>query len=271
MENISKKKAIQILVESAVKNYAAGFKCRHESEVDNPNGVINMKVHNVFIEALGTDIQYYASLVRSLDSSLGNMIEDLAISIAKFSFEVRQNVEGPLSNDQTGTIAKILESYKSREKTPSVQDYQVLRNSGVVAQNTRRHASDYYLIDTKTNSHYLIELKIGGDLDNKKARSEKEAILEQFSILSNILPSDSKIRVLFATAYNRFGEGKPWQQQRVRQFFADDELLIGRDFWDFICQDCSGYDWVMEAYRSNASHISKALDSIKNTYLGGHT
>ncbi len=230
-----------------------------------------MKVHNVFIEALGTDIQYYASLVRSLDSSLGNMIEDLAISIAKFSFEVRQNVEGPLSNDQIGTIAKLLESYKSREKTPSVQDYQVLRNSGVVAQDTRQHASDYYLIDTKTNSHYLIELKIGGDLDNKKDRSEKEAILEQFSILSNILPSDSKIRVLFATAYNRFGEGKPWQQQRVRQFFADDELLIGRDFWNFICQGCSGYDWVMEAYRSNASHISKALDSIKNTYLGGHT
>ena len=77
MENITKKKAIQVLVESAVKNYATGFRCRHESEVDNPDGVINMKVHNVFIEALGTDIQYYASLVRSLDSSLGNMIEDI--------------------------------------------------------------------------------------------------------------------------------------------------------------------------------------------------
>ena len=76
--------------------------------------------------------------------------------------------------------------------------------------------------------------------------------------------------MFFATAYNRFGEGKPWQQQRVRQFFADNELLIGRDFWNFICQDDSGYDWVMEAYRSNVSHISEALDSIKNTYLGGY-
>ena len=83
MENITKKKAVQMLVESAVENYAAGFRLRHESEVDNPNGVINMKVHNVFIEALGADIQYYASLVRSFDSSLGNMIEKLAICIAK--------------------------------------------------------------------------------------------------------------------------------------------------------------------------------------------
>ena len=79
----------------------------------------------------------------------------------------------------------------------------------------------------------MIELKIGGDLDNKKARSEKEALLEQFAILSNTLPDKTKIKVFFATAYNRFGEGKPWRQERVRQFFADDELLIGKRFLGF--------------------------------------
>ena len=268
MNDITKKKAIQALVGVAVENYAEGFRLRHEGEVDNPNGVINMKVHNVFIEALGADIQYYASLVRSFDSSLGNMIEKLAISIASLSFEVRRNVEGPLSNEQTGIIAELLEAYKSREKTPNVQDYQVLRTLTIISQDMRRHDSDYYLIDNDTNSHYLIELKIGGDLDNKKARSEKEAILEQFSILSNTLPKDRNIQVFFATAYNRFGEDRPWQQQRVRQFFADEELLIGREFWNFVCQDESGYDWVMEAYRSSASHIRAALDSIRKTYLG---
>ena len=40
---------------------------------------------------------------------------------------------------------------------------------------TKRHESDYYLYDEETGIHYLIELKIGGDLDNKKARSEKES------------------------------------------------------------------------------------------------
>ena len=72
------------------------------------------------------------------------------------------------------------------------------------------------------------------DLDNKKARSEKEALLEQFAILSNTLEKDMDLRVCFATAYNRYGEGKPWRQERVRQFFADDELLIGKDFWNFV-------------------------------------
>jgi hypothetical protein len=55
----------------------------------------------------------------------------------------------------------------------------------------------------------LIELKFGGDLDNKKARSEKEAILEQFAILSNVLSDDTRIEVYFATVYNGFGEGRP--------------------------------------------------------------
>ncbi|MBI5233842.1 MAG: TdeIII family type II restriction endonuclease, partial [Deltaproteobacteria bacterium] len=148
-------------------------------------------------------------------------------------------------------------------------DYQVLRTQETAKEKIiKRHDSDYYLIDKNTNSHYLIELKIGGDLDNKKARSEKEAILEQFAILSNTLPKDDKVLIFFATAYNRFGEDKPWRQERVRQFFADDELLIGKIFWDFVCQNDKGYEWVLEAYRSSAHLIKEALDSIKKTYLG---
>src|SRR3990167_1232221 len=269
MKNITEKKAIQALVNTAVESYADGFKARHEAEFENPEGIINMKVHNVFIEALGKDIQYYTALVRSLDSSLGNMLEGLAINIAKLSFEVKKNVEGPLSIDQTRTIAELLEKYKRREKKPEISDYQLLRNhKNGKNEVIKRHDSDYYLIDRDINSHYLIELKIGGDLDNKKARSEKEAILEQYAILSNTLKNGEIIQIFFATAYNRFGEDKPWRQERVRQFFTDEELLIGRNFWDLVCQNDKGYEWVLEAYRSSAHLIKKALESIKKTYLG---
>ena len=124
------------------------------------------------------------------------------------------------------------------------------------------------MIDRETNAHYLIELKIGGDLDNKKARSEKEAVLEQFAILSNVLPPKTNIKIFFATAYNRYGENRPWRQERVRQFFADEELLIGKDFWNFVCRSDEGYKIVLEAYRESAPIIKRALDSIKKTYLG---
>jgi uncharacterized OsmC-like protein len=92
------------------------------------------------------------------------------------------------------------------EKKPLVKDYLYLRSKINSNSEIRRHDSDYYLVDKSTNDHFLIELKIGGDLDNKKARSEKEAILEQYAILSNTLSKETEIKIYFATAYNRFGE-----------------------------------------------------------------
>lgn len=262
--------AVHDAVVEGVRNFATSFRARHESQVDDPDGVINIKVHNIFIEALGKDMQYYTALVRSFDSSLGNMLENIAIEIAKISYIVERRVEGPLSIEQITIIAELLESYKARTKNPQVLDYQILREMSADDGGTSRHDSDYYLIDEKTNTHYLIELKIGGDLDNKKARSEKEAVLEQYCILSNTLPEETSIHLFFATAYNRFGENNTWNQQRVRQFFAEEELLIGKDFWNFICRSEEGYGWVLDAYRTSASYIIEALDSIKDTYLGDH-
>ena len=110
-------------------------------------------------------------------------------------------------------------------------------------------------------------MKIWGDLDNKKARSEKEAIFEQFAILSNSLEENAIIECKFATAYNRFWEWNPWKQERVRQFFSDDELLIWQDFRNFICKDSEGFNMVIDAYTESAPIITQALEEIKKLYL----
>jgi hypothetical protein len=265
---IENEMVIRKLVKMAVESYAAGFEKRHKAEYDDPDGTINMKIHNVFIAALGPEIQYYAALVRSLDSSLGNMLERLAVNIAELFYTVSKYVEGPLYPEQTAFIAKILEEYKRHGKRPEVKDYSYLRSKIDSKSEIRRHDSDYYLVDNATDDHFLIELKIGGDLDNKKARSEKESILEQYAILSNTLPLNTKIKILFATAYNRFGENNPWKQERVKQFFAEEELLIGKDFWDFICKSTNGYEIVLDEYKKHSGVILKALENIRRKYLG---
>ena len=99
------------------------------------------------------------------------MLEKMAIQIAKLHYDVSQHVEGVIYQEQTDYIAEILEKYKRHAITPSIEDYDgiTMRRGSVIE---KRHESDYYLIDEETGQHYLIELKIGGDLDNKKARSE---------------------------------------------------------------------------------------------------
>lgn len=262
-----KEKAIRCIVSSAIKSYANGFSTRHLYELNNANGVINMKIHNVFIAALGPEIQYYSALARSLDSSLGNMLEDMAISIAKLNYEVCQHVDGILYKEQTDYIAELLEQYKrgTNRRKPQLSDYQGITKLKGISEH-KRHESDYYLFDVENNMHYLIELKIGGDLDNKKARSEKEALLEQYCILTNKL-GEENVKILFATAYNRYGEGNPWVQGRVRQFFCKEELCISRDFWNLICKSESGYDIVIDEYKKNAHYINEALNEIKSAYL----
>lgn len=265
---IENEKAIRAVVSGIVEGFASGFSFRHLSEVDDEDGTINMKIHNVFIAELGADIQYYSALARSLDSSLGNMLESMAIKIASLHYKVSQHVEGVIYKEQTEYIADILEEYKRHARKPAVSDY--IGITKMYSENSdihKRHESDYYLRDEETGMHYLIELKIGGDLDNKKARSEKEALLEQYCILANSLGSEDKVRICFATAYNRYGEGRPWKQGRVLQFFAKDELLISRDFWNMICKSDNGYDIVLDEYRKSAHLIVEALAEIKNAYL----
>lgn len=152
---VDSEKAIRAVVKSHVEAYAAGFSDRHLSEVDDPEGTINMKIHNVFIAALGPDIQYYSALARSLDSSLGNMLEKMAINIASLHFEVSQHVEGVIYQEQTDFIAELLEAYKNTQganhKVPSLADYKgIISKRKDASAHSKRHESDYYLKDTET-------------------------------------------------------------------------------------------------------------------------
>ena len=260
---VENEKAIRAVVASAVRSYASGFSDRHLAEVGDEEGTINMKIHNVFIAALGAEIQYYSALARSLDSSLGNMLEQMAITIASLHYDVTQHVEGSIYQEQTDFIAELLESYKNTKgvnhKKPNIADYaNIVDMKSASSGHSKRHESDYYLYDRETGMHYLIELKIGGDLDNKKARSEKEALLEQYCILANTLGSADKVKICFATAYNRYGEGKPWKQGRVLQFFAEEELLISSKFWNMVCKSPKGYEIVLDEYRKNA-HLLRQI------------
>lgn len=85
-------------------------------------------------------------------------------------------------------------------------------------------------------------------------------------MLKNITPSDQKILIYFATAYNKFGESNSWHQANVERFFSQDELLIGKDYWNFVCNDENGFDIVFEQYKISSHYIKDSLLRIRNKY-----
>ena len=94
-------------------------------------------------------------------------------------------------------------------------------------------------------------------------------MLQEYFILKNSLrdkPND-KIKLFFGTAYNKYGENAEWKQERVKQFFAEDELLIGKDYWNFVCDDPEGFNIVFTQYKKSSEHIKQALERIKALYF----
>ncbi|MDX9750572.1 MAG: TdeIII family type II restriction endonuclease [Flavobacteriales bacterium] len=253
---VSAEDSIRAIVRSHVESYATGFSDRHLREVDDPEGVLNMKIHNVFVSALGPEVQYYSALARSLDSSLGNLLEAMAINIGSLFYDITRHVEGGISKAQVNHISDILESYTRNAKKPEVSDYANSLRTKPAKQEIihKRKATDYYLHDKEKDTHHLIELKIGGDLDNKKARSEKEAILEQYAILSNSLPKKARITVHFATAYHP-EKNEQKIPASILQFYSKDELLIGEEFWNFVCKRPNGHEIVADEYGKSIARL----------------
>ena len=119
----TKRKAIEAVVDMAVTAFAEGLISRYTSEIDDPEGVINMKKNNCFIAELGEEFMFYSAFVRSFDSSFGNVLEKMGNQIAKLSYEVKGNIASFILPDQTQRIATLLDNYTNHTTCPKVEHY----------------------------------------------------------------------------------------------------------------------------------------------------
>lgn len=264
----NKKKSIELIVEANIFGFSQGLLSRYSSEANDPEGVINSKKNNCFIAELGEEFMFYSAFVRSFDSTFGNILEKMGNGLAELSYEVRHDLDSFLLPEQTQRIASLMNNYLDHEipETYHYQNFSCIKPKNIESYK-RKHVTDHYFYDEENKCHYLIELKASGDLDNKKARSEKEALLEEYFLLRNKEGDNANIKIFFGTAYNKYGEGKEWKQERVKQFFSSDELLIGKDYWNFVCNDIDGFDIIFNQYKKSAKYIKNALTEIKELYF----
>lgn len=265
-----KKKAIQEVVDTSIKSFVDGLDLKFTAEVNNPDGVVNSKKNNVFISELGEEFMFYSAFVRSFDSSFGRVLENMGNAIAKLSYDVRGRIDSYLLTQQSQHIDYLLSEYENNHTKPKVEDYSLFTcmHPKDITSFSKSHETDNYFYNPTKKEHYIIELKSGGDLDNKKSKVEKSELLQEYFLLKNLIEdSDEKVKIYLATAYNKYGEGKEWKQGRVEQYFSQEELLIGKDYWNFVCDSKEGFDIVFEQYQKSAVYIKKVLVNIKELYF----
>ena len=269
MEQIKENK-IREKVRYAIKDFVEKFEDRYLKELNDPTGVINAKKNNAFVAELGNEFMFYSAFCRSFDSSFGKVLEKLSNDIAEISYEVvLENISSYLLPEQIQRKSNIMNEYDKHVK-PKIEDYTSLHAYKPVNVDSykKQHVTDNHFYKVDTKEHFIIELKADGDLDIKKAKSEKEALIDQYFILKNALTDpEETVRVYLATAYNMYGEGNDWKQERVKQFFAEEELLIGKEYWDFVCDDSNGYNIIIDEYKKCSHYILDALDKIKEAYF----
>lgn len=152
------------------------MKARYIEEVDDQKGVINQKKNNCFIAELGDEFMFYSAFVRSFDSSFGNVLEKMGNNIATLFYKVNNEIESFILPEQTQHISNLMASY-DKHTTPETWHYDT--QNFIIPKDTtsfkQKHQTDNYFYDIENKIHFIIELKAGGDLDNKKSKAEKKA------------------------------------------------------------------------------------------------
>lgn len=202
----------------------------------------------------------YSALSRSFESALGKALETFGQECASLSYDVSagNTIIAPLTSEQATLADTLAQEYYDKKKVPSRSDYEGTKIARPKqGTNQRKHETDNRWYDSDTKTHVIVELKAGGDLDNKKARIEKAELLREYFMQQNIAGDGESTRIFFATAYNKDGDDSEWAQGSVQRMFADDELLIGRDYWNLVCNASNGYDVIMENFAGDVGVICR--------------
>jgi len=188
---------------------------------------------NFTMRGYSIDTYLMSRLGRSLDSSRGNLWEKILVTISK--------------NFNKKTYGKI---------------------EGLILENSGKQ----WIIDLgfeRTDINYLLEIKLGGNLDNKKAKVEAKALKDRKEcLLNNNLATEVKTYLGVVCLGN--GETSPadWVMGRVSEGFDRSEVLVERELFDFVSNDTDVFDFIVNVIQPLAmKHELSAIESIKNKYL----
>jgi len=199
------------------------------------------------------------SFFRSFSTSLGQgVFEYIAKIVSRANpkwVEVKSNskFDATASPDVQSIVDNFLEALEKKEKKPLfIPGFPSLSSS-----NIKKITVDLYL-KSKRGRKFFFEIK-----SPKPNKDQTRRTKEKFLYLLATYP-DSK--TFFALPYNPFGEDKQkYKWSFTEMFFEKKELLIGKEFWDFIGGK-NTYEEILRVFQKVGKERGK--DIIKHLIKG---
>jgi hypothetical protein len=121
-----------------------------------------------------------------------------------------------------------------------------------VAQSIGKEKVDLYIV---RDFHYVCEAKTGGNLDNKKAREERDELLRRKEILKEQgIPEDKiKIRLLVPLVAEVL--------DKMFNTFEKDEIIAGNAVWEFVMGYADDKDYVSKCIHEAMNNLTTKLNS----------
>lgn len=189
-----------------------------------------------YFSLFSEEIVFSASLLQSIYTWLGGKWEEISHIIAHGSFqqvEKRYQLHGEITSKEQAKIDDILKDLETGVTTPNIKrTKQELLRSYNPRDSTRKafQTVDLALMDN-TNEIYL-ELKSVKPNKNEM-RAAKQDLLNILAMRQKVKDTN-QVSTYLALPFNPYFSGE-YRRWTVTKFFRNrDDLLVGKDYWDFI-------------------------------------
>jgi type II restriction enzyme len=188
---------------------------------------------------LGKDRLALYSFIHSLNTTFGSSVfEPVAVSLAKerFTFAEKQYVVGDnLFSDCGDAIERIMGDLEISKRSPNrLDELNILRRSLSGDKKKRKPTlADLYLIDKK-GGKWIFDLK--SPKPNVGEFKGFKRTLLTWSGIAMTKESDVDVHAMIAITYNP-NYPEPYKSWQMRGMLEPSELLVEKEFWDFLGGD----------------------------------
>jgi hypothetical protein len=235
---------------------------------------------NIDFGDINLPIELLKSLNRIADTHINNwrnkkikenLLDGFDISDVTCDLEKESVVGGALMRSMDSSLGSLYE--KLIEQISIYYNELTIRKLKTINNSTNAKKKSGYKVDLlfhRNGNVFIIELKLHCELDNKKAKAEKQSlqILKQV-YTSEISISGDNVHTFLGVIGNKDGKNpSDFKMGRLHEAFDRSELLVAEELFNFVSGNDTFYN---EWKKFKTNHISKKLNeaiaTIKKQYI----